>query len=96
MVVGLHFLPLARVFRAPGLTVIGISGDAVVRSLRGAVSLECPRDLGLTRNGSLTLGGLRRRVVSRPQNRRMLGSSAEVDPREADQTRYALRYCGST
>jgi len=68
IVVGLHFLPLARIFRAPHLGVIGM-----------LITLWCllcwalfrPNALVISAangNGNPALGRLRLSVVSRPEN----------------------------
>jgi hypothetical protein len=64
MVVGLHFLPLAKLFRSPRLGIIGI-----LMTLWGDFSRQCPRDLGIHWNGNAALGCRPLRLVSCAQNR---------------------------
>jgi len=69
MIVGLHFLPLAKIFRAPNLSVLGSLMMlwcalcwALFRSNTIAIS-------GLAWNWNPALGHLCLRIVSSPKNR---------------------------
>jgi hypothetical protein len=74
MIVGLHFLPLAKIFSSIEHRRRRHPDDPLVRDLLGAVSFEYARDLSLAWNRNPALGRLCLRIVARPKNHALTAS----------------------